>query len=170
MRVASHAVLAGLPFAAGCSRGQPVWVADEFLRGEVLQRFPGAVLVRLEDGGNATLPPTRLRSRFGQLCARAALCFFGRVGNVVGKFDEAGSSEEALEFSSSTVWEHVVRANPDFAWDIFAHTWDEHLVPAIRRAFGPRRARGARQPSGTLPVQSFGRAVAEAAALKREEE
>ena len=26
-----------------------VWVADEFLRGEVLQRFPGAVLVRLEE-------------------------------------------------------------------------------------------------------------------------
>ena len=45
-----------------------------------------------------------------------------------------------------------VRANPDFAWDIFAHTWDEHLVPAplgVNRPLNPALRLGCMPPNGS---------------------
>ncbi|CAE8635275.1 unnamed protein product [Polarella glacialis] len=164
-----------------CGVGARVWArtADtlgdsEWVQARVLRRDPGqAVVVQLLEvenaSVNATLPPTSLRTRHGGLCARAALCFFGRVGNLHGKFDEAGSASEALEVSSNSVWENVIRANPDLSWDIFAHTWDEAMGAAIGQAYRPTALVAEAQPR-LENVLSFAEACRRAAALKARKE
>ena len=54
----------------------------------MLRRLPGTAEVSAQ-GGRAWLPVTQLRSRYGRPCGCAALCLFGRVGNLLGKFHEA---------------------------------------------------------------------------------
>eukprot|EP00439_Symbiodinium_sp_Y106_P039075 s3782_g4.t1 len=155
-----------------CARGELVWApTDGWKRGRVLRRAPGEVQVqRMEApfaGSNTTLPPTELRARFGGLCARAALCLFGRVGNLRGKFDEEGSTEEALEIAAASVWEHVVRANADLHWDVFAHTWDEDLATAIHEAYMPVTLKADPQPEHLPTVGSFGETFRRSVELKR---
>lgn len=111
------------------------------------------------------LSPTTLRTLHGEPCARAVLCLFGRVGNLHGKFDASGSTREALEISAPTIWEHVLGANPEFAWDVVAQTWDEQLAPAIRQVFRPIGIDAAPQ-ADIDNLQSFGEASRRAAALK----
>ncbi|CAE7431198.1 Clec16a, partial [Symbiodinium pilosum] len=181
-----------------CAVGQivawlKVWaLADEWQRCRILRIEPGEVQIQWLEadvaplaGSNATLPPTRLRlggktiecsekvaklkTRLGGLCGRAALCLFGRVGNLFGPFHEDGSTGEVLEISAPSVWEHVVRANSDLHWDIFAHTWDESLAPAIEAAFAPVALHAEPQPD--LPtVQSFGETCRRSVQLKRDKE
>lgn len=158
-----------------CNAGEKVWLRrDDFglspLRGTVLRRWPGQAEVLLEESNlHVRVPINKLRTRFGHFCACVALCLFGRVGNLEGKFDEAGSSEDALAISAASVWEHVVRANSEMRWDIFAHTWDEDLHDAIQQAYRPRKLHSESNVSW-LPVEGFGESLRRSSELRREEE
>ena len=136
----------------------------------VLWRESGSAQIQLE-GSTSTIkvPVTKLRTRFGHLCACVALCLFGRVGNLEGKFDDFGSNAEALAISAKSVWEHVIRANSEMQWDIFAHTWDEDMADLILEAYHPRYLRAEQAPFDTA-IESFGESVLRSSALRRLEE
>ena len=157
-----------------CRAGDQVWAfvgGNSTMQGAtVLWREPGSAEIQLE-GSTSTIkvPVTKLRTRFGHLCACVALCLFGRVGNLEGKFDEFGSNAEALAISAKSVWEHVIRANSEMQWDIFAHTWDEDMADLILEAYHPRYLRAEQAPFDTA-IESFGESVLRSSALRRLEE
>lgn len=176
-------MLSGLPvmafftLASGascrCNAGERVWafLQNDWWLATVLRRNPGMdAEVQVEDLGHAMVPATKLRTLYGQLCACAALCFFGRVGNLHDKFHEAGSTEEALAISAASVWEYVIRGNSDMYWDIFAHTWDQDLAEAINEAYRPLQVQAELRDPTAPAVESFGESVWRSSELRRREE
>lgn len=135
--------------------------------GRVLRRPPGdAALVQLRGTtGNISVSPGALRTAHGQPCFSAVLCLFGRVGNLEGKFDEFGSSHEALALAAPTIKMHVLSANPEFSWDVVAHTWDTAFVEDIKQAFHPLEIEADEQPK-LDNVYSFAESVRRSAILK----
>ena len=157
-----------------CRAGDQVWAfigGNSTMQGAtVLWRESGSAQIQLEGSTSSIkVPVTKLRTRFGHLCACVALCLFGRVGNLEGKFDEFGSNAEALAISAKSVWEHVIRANSEMQWDIFAHTWDEDMADLILEAYHPRYLRAEAAPFDTA-IESFGESVLRSSALRRLEE
>lgn len=93
--------------------------SSEVFEGRVLGRSPGTLIVEVLPQRNVSLPAGALRSVSGRTCAfRAALCLFGRVGNLQGKFDAAGSTAASLEAAAPTVQRHVLGANAAFSWEV----------------------------------------------------
>eukprot|EP00929_Paragymnodinium_shiwhaense_P104756 TRINITY_DN69464_c0_g1_i1.p1 TRINITY_DN69464_c0_g1~~TRINITY_DN69464_c0_g1_i1.p1 ORF type:complete len:413 (-),score=24.37 TRINITY_DN69464_c0_g1_i1:140-1378(-) len=143
---------------------------QEKLRGTVVFREAGGGNVHVDVPGlspaTQTVPATQLQDVHGRPCARAALCFFGRVGSLQGKFSDYGSAEGALEVSAPTIRRYVLDANSALTWTIFAHTWDELLAPAIQRVWQPQFMEAVKAPKKLDSVQSFGDSVRRVTRLK----
>jgi len=92
------------------------------------------------------------------------------MGNDKGRYAEHGSSLETLKIAAPTIWAHVIEANPDYAFDIVAHTWDVALGEEIQRAFNPIEMEATEQPEHLDSVGSFGEAVSRTTSLKRRAE
>ena len=82
---------------------QVIFVTDKSSRCWVNPHFWAYLLGRM-----AAKKCSEKRTRFGHFCACVALCLFGRVGNLEGKFDEAGSPWSTANFTAnfaSNQWE-----------------------------------------------------------------
>lgn len=159
-------------FRAGSGGGSREWVSAQVLERDqeelraVLQWYDGREPPRSSE------LLTWVRTHTGRPCMRAALCFFGRVGNTWSSYSGNGSTREALDLSAPTVWEHVILANSaEFEFDIMAHTWDVELGQDIRSVYRLKDLDAREQPEWTFEksghnVHSFGEATRRAAALK----
>ena len=68
---------------------------------QILKMLSKSSFLGLFVGSNGSKKCSEKRTRFGHFCACVALCLFGRVGNLEGKFDEAGSPWSTANFTAN---------------------------------------------------------------------
>eukprot|EP00928_Gymnodinium_smaydae_P037706 TRINITY_DN26134_c0_g1_i1.p1 TRINITY_DN26134_c0_g1~~TRINITY_DN26134_c0_g1_i1.p1 ORF type:complete len:297 (+),score=52.27 TRINITY_DN26134_c0_g1_i1:546-1436(+) len=73
--------------------------------------------------------------------------------------------KQVLQAAAPSILLNVIRANRELAWDIVAHTWDTHLVGAIKDAFNPVLIEAEPQPD-VDNVHSFAESTRRSVALK----